>query len=309
MSEREAYRLSRAATEASHQPDASIDPYKNHENFLERHRDCTKYLSPERELEDSVPGEGIVLDEINIRELIARQQEEALYNSEYLDDEHVVPSRPCLKQPDMYLEVLRSCRQIYSEAMPILWSTNTFGFSDPATFRDFFALLNGIQKKILRKVHLAIQWERMEHQEWRTVLNMTLIRSLTGLRELYLCVEQTGRPRIFEDLDSPLYDAKLDSRLDCLSRLQVLPFEHVTAIFGNSLKVPRSYHFPDEPIRRWTCDEKRELADIITRQLLDPNGEENYNNWLEEEKDRRWEERYGRGLHGGSSTDSDVDSE
>ena len=45
--------------------------------------------------------------------------------------------------------VLRSCRQIYAEAMPLLWSTNTFGFTDPNTFREFLHTLNSMQKNLL----------------------------------------------------------------------------------------------------------------------------------------------------------------
>ena len=98
---------------------------------------------------------------------------------------------------------------------------------------------------------------------------MTLVRTLTELRELYLRVERIGESSLYHDPLKDPYGARCDPRLGSFFRLHILPFEHITAIFGNSASLPRG-------CRPWSDFEKKVLADTITRLLLDPNGEEYY---------------------------------
>ena len=50
------------------------------------------------------------------------------------------------------LQCLRTCRQMYIEACPILWSTNAFSFDECVVFRDFMTGLSVGQKLSIRDI-------------------------------------------------------------------------------------------------------------------------------------------------------------
>lgn len=66
------------------------------------------------------------------------------------------------KKPDpesMHLTILRVCRQTYIEANNVLWTTNTFSFTDAdPTFVDFMEPRSTPQKQLLRKLRLQMDW-------------------------------------------------------------------------------------------------------------------------------------------------------
>ncbi|KAL8777853.1 MAG: hypothetical protein Q9194_002329 [Teloschistes cf. exilis] len=54
----------------------------------------------------------------------------------------------------MRLTLLRSSRQIYVEAKEVLWTTNTFSFTDPIAFKRFMSTRSVHQKRMLRNLRL-----------------------------------------------------------------------------------------------------------------------------------------------------------
>lgn len=69
-----------------------------------------------------------------------------------------------LDQPSITLDLrlLRACRQVYVEASPVLWGTNTWAFHDRSSWKGWRLIgdenpfgLNATQRGMIKSVHLA----------------------------------------------------------------------------------------------------------------------------------------------------------
>lgn len=85
------------------------------------------------------------------------------------------------------LTILRVCQQTYAEANRVLWTTNTFSFPDGTTFGRFMMTRNINQKRWIKKLRFAMDWCYHGYREWNKILNMPLIKSLTGIQNLRVC--------------------------------------------------------------------------------------------------------------------------
>ena len=176
----------------------------------------------------------------------------------YLSTGHIEPGG--LEMMD--LRVLRSCRQTYVEANQLLWTTNTFSFSDAMTFERFMMTRTINQKRSIRSLRLHMEWESNEFEEWKKVLNMRLVQSLYTLRRLRL--------RIVRKIDTTGYEYAKSTNIlygaACrggLKKISTLPLTEVEVVVKNSLDDERS-----DPQTKLV---EEEFAEGLRRILLSPN--------------------------------------
>ncbi len=181
------------------------------------------------------------------------------------------------REPEsVHLTVLRVCRQVYNEANNILWTTNTFSFSDAVpTFTNFMEARTTPQKRLMRKLRLQINWVSDEYKDWNGALKMKLIRSLTGLRSLRLHINESMGAVSYQEMKAfgRLLGLFLTSEL--VDRLAILSLSDVE-VFVSDLPPCIGYFRRKILVDRWTAEERVEYSDGIRKKLLDPKGAELY---------------------------------
>ncbi|KAL9015430.1 MAG: hypothetical protein Q9180_008866 [Flavoplaca navasiana] len=148
-----------------------------------------------------------------------------------LDYEDSGSSRPIVyhAHEGMRLTVLRVSRQLYTEAHPVLWTTNIYSFADGLTFRRFVMTRTINQKRLIRNLRFEMDWDCGLIEEWNKALSTATIQSLLGLRTLRL--------RIIYDMNQWLWDGSGDrilestNRMDGLRRLSHLPLTSAEVAF------------------------------------------------------------------------------
>lgn len=173
----------------------------------------------------------------------------------------------------MHLTALRVCRQMYNEANNVIWTTNTFSFNDAdGTFTAFMEARTTLQKQLLRKLRLQMDWVYEDDQSWNRLLRMTLIRSLTVLRSLLLQVNHAMEAAFYQSVKAPGNDLGLFQmrQLAFVNKLAILLLTDVE-VFVSDFPQP-----VDEPPRDlsglWTTEDRMEYAEGIRKVLIDPKG-------------------------------------
>ena len=187
---------------------------------------------------------------------------------------------------EMHLTALRVCRQIYTEANSVLWSTNTFSFYDEATFRHFMDTRTTCQKRSLKKLRLQINCVANEEAAWSRVLGMKLIRSLVGLRSLRLQMNHITDVETYQWAKALGLEKMMQGRLVFVQKMKVLPLNEVEVFVGDD-----SLRWPRAGAVMWAAEDRAEFAEAIRRVLLDPDGAEKYVQDQEELKEERKRER------------------
>ena len=159
------------------------------------------------------------------------------------------------------IKLLRVCRQAYSEAAPVLYSSNIFTFNWVQDIEDFMFLLNGIQKRWIRKIHLDLNRrpcvKRME-------ATMGSIRSLKGLHTLHVSLQFRIHESQLEQWQNDEFFR--ERRLKGILRWQVLNLNKVTITFVDASRA--------DPILDYK-DHKR-IAKEIREKISVANGSESY---------------------------------
>jgi hypothetical protein len=171
-----------------------------------------------------------------------------------------------------YLQLLRTCRQIYLEASRVLWTTNTFSFDNPKSLRMFMKDRKTAQKQLLKKLHLDMAWHRRDQKrDWGKTLTLSLVRSLKGLRTLYLYIEQCLLNQASNIENKPDWETNIlsDSYFQQIMKLKMLPLETVTVNITNG---PSLHYLIDEGLPIWPSTGRTEWAEKLKGQLLDPEG-------------------------------------
>lgn len=169
-----------------------------------------------------------------------------------------------------YLQVLRTCRQVYLEASRVLWNTNTFSFDNPNVLKMFMSNRKTAQKQLLRKLHLDMSWSwRFEKRAWEKTLTLTLIRSLKGLRTFHLYIEQCLLNRDANWEGKPGWETDLlsDTYFEDVMKFKILPLETVTVNIANGPEFDDPEGHPP-----WPLAGRAEWAERLKSQLLDPEG-------------------------------------
>lgn len=163
------------------------------------------------------------------------------------------------------LRLLRTCRQVYVEANPILYASNTFQIGDPNTLLRFVNSRNAVQKRLLRKLSLQVSFERNHGPHWNAGLNLGFVSKLKGLRDLKIHIAQG-----FQSLSSAgsfVFSAGCRQyRIEGILRMQILPLQNVSVTF-EEVGCPRQY-LNEKEIKDYTSE--------LERTLLDPAGNEKY---------------------------------
>lgn len=174
---------------------------------------------------------------------------------------------------EMHLGLLRTCRQVYTEANQILWSTNTFSFNDATTFERFMETRDSFQRRTVQKLRLVIHWTFEGEREWNPAIRLPLIRSLQRLRRLELLIGH--------EMDTESYskfknghglDAPLETRFaEFLRKLSVLPLNSV------HVKVVSEDMHPAGPlVSLWTEEDQLESANVLRARLMNPDSADNH---------------------------------
>lgn len=201
----------------------------------------------------------------------------------------------------LHLQTLQVCRQFYNEGTSILWSTNTFSFSDGRTLDHFMRARGTHQKELLRRLRLQMDRRHDGDNIWGPVLDMKLIRSLTGLRSLRLRIIDSMKASLHRELRATANEMRalltrvgaLGDELKALGNgLGVLP--NGLGGIGNELgdlgnqsesNFPRCMRrlatLPFREVEVFVSSEQRvryrgECAEGLREMLLDPKGAEKY---------------------------------
>ncbi|KAN0102837.1 hypothetical protein V8E51_011150 [Hyaloscypha variabilis] len=98
------------------------------------------------------------------------------------------------------VSALTVCRQVYVDANPILWATNTWSFHMSSAWRLWLENRNAIQRRLLRKVHLC-------HSAILKFVPKATISAFKGLEELNIDIE-TWHIIVFRQLNRLLLPAE-----------------------------------------------------------------------------------------------------
>ena len=197
---------------------------------------------------------------------------ESNLNYDHIDPCLIYKEPYCSLHEMMRLSVLRSCRQIHVEANRILWITNTFSFDDAAAFERFIMTRNVHQKRFIRNLRLHMRFNNYwTISEWNSSLNMSLLKSFSGLRQLRLHIVRWIDPTLqgFAKSDNVLY-----TTVPCegLKRISTLPLTEVEV----AVKNPQFALNPALETAPWTKIGRDSYAEGLRQILLNPKGAELY---------------------------------
>ena len=176
----------------------------------------------------------------------------------------------------MHLTLLRSCRQIYVEANSMLWTTNTYSFSDATTFKRFMMTRNIHQKRMIRKLRIDFPGHLAGCEaSWDGALNTALIRSMSGLRCL----------RIQMDFIMETTHYKYAKNNNCLSALYFTVLKQLSTLPLMEVEVYVGPPWLHQSNSSWTKEDREEFADGLRGMLLDSRGAEIYAEEQREQKE------------------------
>lgn len=171
----------------------------------------------------------------------------------------------------LQLDVLRACRQMYVEAHLILWTTNTFSFTDGLTFKLFMMTRSLHQKRLIRTLRVEIEWESCTGlREWNNAITMALIRALQGLRSLRLVILCTIEAIRWQAIKHTW--TLNDSYCDGLRKLSILPL--ISAEVEVKMKIFQ------RGTGLWVEEDGRGEAEELKGKLLTPGGVLVKSDWL-----------------------------
>ena len=168
-------------------------------------------------------------------------------------------------ESETHLILLRTCRQIYAEANQILWESNIFSLNDVPSFTRFMNSRSAFQKRLIKKLRLAMDDVTMF--TWDHAMNISLVRSLQGLRELWLLINHQVELAKCIEFTQEIF-------LPVIRKLATLPLKQVTVRIGFDPQRGQDPHDRtyDTSDILWTAEEKQKFAKRLRERLLDPNG-------------------------------------
>ena len=171
---------------------------------------------------------------------------------------------------EMHLPLLRVCRQMYTEASQVLWETNVFSFNDVASFKHFMSSRTAYQKRSIKNLRLVMDWTLLKAADsWNKALSMSLVKSLQGLRALWLHINAAMFDQDFENPGIP--DLRLSASwgfMNGIKNLATLPLTKARVYLLN-----KDLRASGRAVRRyeggpWTKQRKRLFARALQAKLL-----------------------------------------
>lgn len=187
-----------------------------------------------------------------------------------------VRSDDSIYEREMHLCILRTCRQVYTEATQVLWETNIFSFNDVNSYHRFMDSRNASQMGSIRKLRLAMDWTLNEGIDWESILAQAA-GSLLGLRELWLSINHIPGTEdtayIFGQLSLRQIFAAKGFPI-ALIGLATLPLNRVeVAFYSRDLRDYMGYLSRavwERPA--WDEQERQDYAEVVREMLLSPKG-------------------------------------
>ncbi|KAL9639095.1 MAG: hypothetical protein Q9204_001244 [Flavoplaca sp. TL-2023a] len=210
-----------------------------------------------------------------------RAKEKSIPNSKYYEAIPGAPARwgyphdachldyqdPGFSRPIVYhahegmrLTALCVSRQLYAEANPVLWTTNTFSFLDGLTFRRFMMTRTINQKRSIRNLRFEMEWDCGLIKDWNKALSTATIKNLIGLRTLRLNILYEMKQRLWDESGDRILES-----IDCmggLRRLSRLPLTSAEVAF-----CIREWHSEDSDY--WQKADRDTCARSLQKLLLD----------------------------------------
>ncbi|MCJ1252010.1 hypothetical protein MMC30_009248 [Trapelia coarctata] len=163
------------------------------------------------------------------------------------------------------LRALRACRQVYVEASPVLWESNTFAFDCGRDLTLFAANRNTVQRQLWKSLRVNLDIDHFANDEWNRAFSMKAMRSLKGLRVLHAHISYDFYQYMVDLWSHEEY--RQNTPVAGLLKLMVLPWEVVTATFFNDLRgIGRGAYIKAKT--------ELKFAETLKDRLLDPKGPE-----------------------------------
>lgn len=185
------------------------------------------------------------------------------------------------------VQILQVCRQVYIEANPILWSSNTLSFSTAVDFSRFMSDRVAAQKASITKLHLDLSWgaEGAANREGQRTTTNGIITSLVGLRtlHLYLQDEVHGRPNftaipLVVDFEKEIEHWQIQTKAyearERFTNFKRLPLQNVTVLLVHDLLSTNGYW--STSLQDWRHAERIKYAESVREAILDPEGSQKY---------------------------------
>ena len=180
------------------------------------------------------------------------------------------------------VKVLGLCRQIYIEANPILWSTNTFGFSNAGDFVWFMSDRISAQKASITSLLVDLSPNSMYADRYLpgpSVTTNEIITSLVSLRTLHLYLQdnncfryrlpaQASELLIQQHLRQWQYGMEMYRRR--FIDFKRLPLQEVTVL------MPEHRTKPLRDVPDWYHAEQIKYTESVRDAILDPNGAQDF---------------------------------
>ena len=107
-------------------------------------------------------------------------------------DAQIHPHRNCSQNHKVPGQLLRVCRQITTEAHPILWATNTLSFRRRDDLSAWMKKRLSAQKALIKSIHVDFSWRQQLYDQ--EVGNFGVVKSLVNLQQLHLYAEDDYNP-------------------------------------------------------------------------------------------------------------------
>lgn len=181
------------------------------------------------------------------------------------------------KEHVVQVQILQVCRQVYIEANPILWSSNTLAFGDHPDFRMFMSERVAAQKASITRLLLDFSWGTYGYTisgEAQRATSNGIITTLTGLRSLHLYIQDAvygnnypaaGNFDNKQEIEEWQSSTKIHEVLDGFTNFKRLPLQDVTVLM--LCKPDWSISMQD-----WRHAERIKYAEAVRNTILDPEG-------------------------------------
>ena len=173
------------------------------------------------------------------------------------------------------VQILRVCRQIYTEANPIMWSTNMFSFKCANAFRTFLRARSTAQKATISKLRIDLYLSNgVGPQKDSTGFYVeSYISTLKNLRTLSVNVDygawQKGQSAhyVFGDYVKTLLQREFNNLL----RYKIFPLRTVNVVIRNTTCTEEEDKLP--------LADRAAIAEAMRQVLLDPERAQTYVEW------------------------------
>lgn len=180
-----------------------------------------------------------------------------------------------IKDHVLPVQVLRVCPQIYIEANPILWSTNTMSFHDRDHFHLWMSERIAAQKALITGLHLNFSRQIWLTWDLRASENLGIVKSLSALRSLHLYIEDDCP---LSDTTQPPNDTRdierwWQKREDSLgssgsANYKLLPLKNVTVLLTDIKHTGPDGTWWAGSREAWRLGERIKFAEAVRQRIL-----------------------------------------